>query len=82
MQALWDKWRRAMILAGQGKHLARRYTPHVTLAYGRENGRPATPTESVPWMVDEVALVRSVSGRPVYEIAARWFLKPQKTAAQ
>lgn len=82
MQTLWEQWRRALILAGQGTHLARRYTPHVTLAYGQESRRETTPIEPVPWVVEEVALVRSVAGRPAYEILARWSFGAHKTPAQ
>lgn len=82
MHTLWDQWRQALILAGQGTHLARHHTPHVTLAYGHDSQRLASSIEPLSWIANEVALIRSVSGRPAYEILARWRLGKQETSAQ
>ncbi|MDQ6647509.1 MAG: 2'-5' RNA ligase family protein, partial [Pseudomonadota bacterium] len=62
MHTLWDQWRRALILAGQGRYLARQHTPHVTLAYARDTEYPVSSIEPVPWTAADVALIRSVAG--------------------
>jgi len=75
LQALWDAWALALAKAGLGRHLERRFTPHVTLGYSR-SGMPAMPSIApIDWRVDGVALVHSVVGQADYRVLARWPLR-------
>jgi 2'-5' RNA ligase len=52
----------------------RRYTPHLTLAYGRPVV-PLTPlTEPISWTVEDFVLVRSFQGQSRYERLERYRL--------
>ena len=35
LQQLWEELRQLLILLGQGRHIERSFTPHVTLAYSQ-----------------------------------------------
>jgi RNA 2',3'-cyclic 3'-phosphodiesterase len=74
LQQLWRDLRRALVLAGQGRHLARSFTPHVTVAYSRAVLLDVTPIEPVAWLVERVALVHSVVGQQDYQVLAEWSL--------
>jgi RNA 2',3'-cyclic 3'-phosphodiesterase len=74
LQQLWRDLRRALVLAGQGRHLARSFTPHVTVAYSRAVLLDVTPIEPVAWLVERVALVHSVVGQQDYQVLAEWAL--------
>ena len=72
LQALWDAWALALAKVGLGRHLERRFTPHVTLGYSR-GGVPAMPSiVPIDWRVDGVALIHSVVGQADYRVLARW----------
>jgi len=75
LQQLWQDLRRALLLAGQGGHLERTFTPHVTLAYSHAMLLQATAIEPVSWRVDEIALIHSVVGQPQQQVLARWSLR-------
>jgi 2'-5' RNA ligase len=75
LQALWDAWALALAKVGLGRHLERRFTPHVTLGYSR-SAMPAMPQiDPIDWRVDGVALVHSVVGQADYRVLARWPLR-------
>jgi RNA 2',3'-cyclic 3'-phosphodiesterase len=74
LQQLWRDLRRALVLAGQGRHLARSFTPHVTVAYSHAVLLDVTPIEPVAWRVERVALVHSVVGQQDYQVLAEWAL--------
>jgi len=74
LQQLWQDLRRALVLAGQGRHVARSFTPHVTVAYSRAVLLDVTPIEPVAWLVERVALVHSVVGQQDYQVLAEWSL--------
>ena len=60
--------------AGLGRHVERRFTPHVTLLYDEHTLAP----EAVPpigWHVGELALVHSLIGRGEHAVLGRWALK-------
>lgn len=82
MQIVWEQWRRALILAGQGAHLERHFTPHVTLAYAQRSLMQVAAIEPVSWPVNEVVLIHSVKGRPDYQTLARFPLGTKATTAQ
>lgn len=69
---LWEQWRSALILAEQGTGLARRHTPHVTLACGLDSRPQVSLIEPVSWKVGQVVLIRREAGRPIYQTLARW----------
>ena len=74
LQQLWQDLRRALVLVGQGRHIARSFTPHVTVAYSRAVLLDVTPIEPVAWLVERVALVHSVVGQQDYQVLAEWSL--------
>ena len=75
LQQLWQDLRRALVLVGQGRHIARSFTPHVTVAYSRAVLLDVTPIEPVAWLVERVALVHSVVGQQDYQVLAEWSLQ-------
>ncbi|GGY18198.1 2'-5' RNA ligase [Rhodanobacter panaciterrae] len=72
LQRLWQDLRRALLLAGQGGHLERTFTPHVTLAYSHAVLLQSTAIGPVMWQVDQLALVHRVTGRSNHEVLACW----------
>lgn len=72
LQQLWQDLRRALVLAGQGRHVARSFTPHVTVAYSHAALLEVTPIEPVAWRMDGIALVHSIPGQADYQVLARW----------
>ncbi|NMW25680.1 RNA 2',3'-cyclic phosphodiesterase, partial [Rhodanobacter denitrificans] len=75
LQQLWQDLRRALVLAGQGRHVARSFTPHVTVAYSHAALLDVMPIEPVAWRVERVALVHSVVGQQDYRVLAEWSLQ-------
>jgi RNA 2',3'-cyclic 3'-phosphodiesterase len=75
LQQLWQDLRRALVLAGQGRHVALSFTPHVTIAYSHAVLLDVTPVEPVAWRVERVALVHSVVGQQDYQVLAEWSLQ-------
>ncbi|WP_426689650.1 2'-5' RNA ligase family protein [Rhodanobacter ginsengiterrae] len=76
LQALWQGLRGALILAGQGRHLERQLTPHVTIAYGDGHALAPAAIEPLAWRVERFGLLHSVSGRADYHRLAEWSLQP------
>ncbi|WP_266171853.1 RNA 2',3'-cyclic phosphodiesterase [Dyella subtropica] len=74
MPQLWQRLREALIRAGQGGHMERTFTPHVTVAYSRGGMLETTPIEPVHWRVDRLALIHSVVGRGEYQTLYSWVL--------
>lgn len=62
-------------IAGLGRYLERRYTPHVTLLYD-EHALAPEAVASVGWTVDELVLVHSLIGRGEHRVLGRWSLRP------
>lgn len=75
LQQLWQELGHVLVLAGQGRHVERSFTPHVTLAYSFGTLLQAAPIEPLAWRVGEVALVHSVVGQPGYQVLANWPLR-------
>ena len=75
LQQLWQDLRHALVLAGQGRHVERSFTPHVTLAYGQGMLPERAPIESVVWPVTRVGLIHSVMGQQDYQVLADWSLR-------
>lgn len=75
LQQLWQNLRRGLLLAGQGGHLERTFTPHVTLAYSHGTLPQSTAIEPVSWRVDDIALIHGVVGQPQQQVLARWPLR-------
>jgi 2'-5' RNA ligase len=72
MQQLWHALRHTLTLAGQGGHLERSFTPHVTLAYSNGPMLEPTATEPVTWRAEDFVLVHNVVGQGGYQILGRW----------
>lgn len=77
LQQLWQALRETLIRAGQGKHLSRTFTPHVTLGYSRSGMLPAMPVAPVTWRVRRLALIHSTVGHADYEVLQSWSLEPE-----
>lgn len=74
LQDLWTRLRDGLIRAGQGAHLSRSFTPHVTLGYSRGGMLAQTPVGPLVWRVDRMALVHSVVGQGDYRLLHTWSL--------
>jgi len=74
LQQLWGNLREGLIRAGQGAHLSRTFTPHVTLGYSRGGLLPQTPVGPLAWRVDQLALVHNVVGQGDYRLLHTWRL--------
>ena len=74
LQALWARWREALLRTVPGLRLENRFVPHVTLAYGREL-LPEAEVEPVHWRASGVALIQSVVGQHDYHTLASWPLR-------
>ena len=74
LKQLWQMLGKTLALAGQGAHLERSFTPHVTLAYSHGTMLEAVEVEPVMWPVGEFALVHHVVGHGAYQILGRWLL--------
>jgi 2'-5' RNA ligase len=72
MQQLWQKLGHALALAGQGSHLERNFTPHVTLAYSHGTMLELAAIAPVTWQVTEFVLVHSVVGQGSYQVLGSW----------
>jgi 2'-5' RNA ligase len=57
--------------AGLGQWIDKRFTPHMTLSYGRCS-LDAQATEPVAWTVRELVLVHSFIGQTRHEVLGRW----------
>ncbi|UJJ58060.1 2'-5' RNA ligase family protein [Rhodanobacter denitrificans] len=82
LQRLWHDLRRALVLAGQGRHVARHFTPHVTIAYSQGARLAGTPITPVTWPVERFALVHGVVGQPDYQVLAEWPLQDDSAGVQ
>ncbi len=74
LQQLWDELRHLLILLGQGRHIERSFSPHVTLAYSKGELLASESIVPVHWLVNELALVHRVVGQADHEVLARWSL--------
>lgn len=70
----WQQLGAALTQAGLGAELERRFTPHVTIAYG--DAQLPEPIAIVPvrWRVRRFALIDSRIGRAHHEVLAEWEL--------
>ncbi|HJU07993.1 MAG TPA: RNA 2',3'-cyclic phosphodiesterase [Rhodanobacteraceae bacterium] len=60
--------------AGLGRHVERRFTPHVTLLYDEREVGPEI-VQPIAWTVRTFALVHSLLGRGEHRVLAAWNLK-------
>ncbi|HET7557669.1 MAG TPA: RNA 2',3'-cyclic phosphodiesterase [Rhodanobacteraceae bacterium] len=60
--------------AGLGRHIERRFTPHVTLLYDESRLAPE-PVPPIAWRVREFVLVHSLIGRSEHRVLGRWSLR-------
>ncbi|HEY8682009.1 MAG TPA: RNA 2',3'-cyclic phosphodiesterase, partial [Rhodanobacter sp.] len=74
LQQLWQALGHALALAGQGTHLERSYTPHVTLAYSHGVMLQPAAIAPVAWTVAGFSLLHHVVGQGEYQILGHWRL--------
>lgn len=74
LAGLWQALRESLIRAGQGAHLSRTFTPHVTLGYSRGGMLEPMPIGPVTWHVQQLALIHSIVGQHDYVTLQRWQL--------
>ncbi|MFC5741754.1 RNA 2',3'-cyclic phosphodiesterase [Dyella tabacisoli] len=83
MQQLWQDLRHALTLAGQGRHMERSFTPHITLAYSHGTVLGTTAIEPIVWSVAGFELVHSIVGQAgdsqrTYETLGAWHLADER----
>ncbi len=62
----------ALVTAGLGAHLDRRFTPHLTLAYGDKAVAQRLPVEPIVWPVREFVLLDSRVGHSIHAPLGCW----------
>lgn len=60
--------------SGLGRHVERRFTPHVTLLYDERTLAPE-PVPPVGWTVREFVLIHSLLGKTEHRVLGRWSLE-------
>ena len=74
LPALWRDLHATLVRAGLPLRTERQFTPHVTLAYGRQELPGATPVTPIAWKVDRFVLVHNVVGKGHYQFLGSWKL--------
>lgn len=74
LSALWRTMQVALAETGLHVRSERQYTPHITLAYGRQELPAATPITPIVWQVDRFALIHNVVGKGNYQVLGSWKL--------
>lgn len=72
LQTFWRELADALISLGCGHNLERRFTPHVTIAYGDKVLVEPIAITPIAWVVREFVLIESHIGRSRYDILERW----------
>ncbi|HUB88368.1 MAG TPA: RNA 2',3'-cyclic phosphodiesterase [Dyella sp.] len=72
--ALWRNLQAALVATGLRLRDERQFTPHVTLAYARQELPQATPVPPIVWHVDRFVLIHNVVGKGSYQILGHWVL--------
>lgn len=72
--ALWRDLHATLVQAGLPLRAERQFTPHVTLAYGRQELPDTTPVTPIAWRVDQFVLVHNVVGKGHYQVLGSWKL--------
>lgn len=72
--ALWRDLQASLAHAGLRLRAEHPFTPHVTLAYGRQALPMATPITPITWRVERFVLIHNVVGRGHYQILGGWEL--------
>ena len=81
LQSFWRELGDAAIAAGLGEHLERRFTPHVTIAYGDKELPEPIMISPIVWPVREFVLIDSHVGQSNHEILDHWPLTVQPAIA-
>lgn len=74
LHALWRELGTQLMAAGLGRHVERKFTPHVTLMYSPH----LLPTQSIAnigWKVRDFSLVHSLQRRGEYRVLGSWPLQ-------
>lgn len=72
--ALWRDMDATLLETGLRLRNDRRFTPHVTLAYGRQELPAVTPVAPIVWKVGSFMLVHNLVGKGAYQVLGRWAL--------
>ncbi|GLQ46627.1 2'-5' RNA ligase [Dyella lipolytica] len=72
--ALWDDLNTALTSAGVHRRIERKFTPHVTLAYGRRELPGTMPIVPITWRVERIVLIHNVVGKGRYQWLGNWRL--------
>jgi len=68
--------REAMIAEGVPLRTNFRFSPHVTLGYGKNGPSFTRPVQPFGWKVSELVLIHSVAGAHLHKMLGRWTLEP------
>lgn len=72
LMTLWQSLNKALVYAGLQRHVEHKFTPHVTLAYGRRELSGVTPVVPITWHVERVVLIHNAIGKGGYQILGDW----------
>jgi RNA 2',3'-cyclic 3'-phosphodiesterase len=74
LKAFRHSLRAALLAVALGEHLERRFTPHLTLAYGDQPVAEPLQVEPIVWPVRDFCLVESLVGKSVHKVLGSWAL--------
>ena len=75
LRAFWGRLGDALMRAGLGAELERRFTPHATIAYGDAELAQPIAVAPIHWDAREFVLIDSHIGRSHHEVIASWPLR-------
>jgi RNA 2',3'-cyclic 3'-phosphodiesterase len=74
LQSFWRDLGSVLIACGLGKHLERRFTPHVTIAYGDKTLAEPIAIDPIIWTISEFVLIDSLVGKSIHNQLGSWML--------
>jgi RNA 2',3'-cyclic 3'-phosphodiesterase len=72
LQALWQDMNKALAQVALHRHIERQFTPHVTLAYARQELPDAVPIPPISWQPRHFVLIHNVVGQGSYQVLGQW----------
>jgi 2'-5' RNA ligase len=74
LQLFWRELGRTLVMHGLDEHLERRFTPHLTIAYGDNAlGSPVAVTP-IAWKAADFVLIVSLVGKTIHNVLGSWIL--------